>query len=248
MPSNRKQVSISRSYGASLHRLLLPVVDAALRRVITTRDQEYEDLIQSALEAVFVAMCKNEFRGDSSVSTWASTIARNVAIDALRARARERRVFDHPGDTEAVAARSRSAGTSPEQLADVREQLTRFYDALWKLSPTKAQVVYLHDVLGHRLEEVALSLGISIAAAQSRLVRGRRQVGDLVVSVELADADPRAEEPSPPSGARRTAPGKDPNHETGHEPNHETRREPEPLAMPRFGRGSRGKSRDSRYK
>ena len=33
----------------------------------------------------------------------------------------------------------------------------------------------LHDVLGHNLAEVAEMSGITVAAAQSRLVRGRRE-------------------------------------------------------------------------
>jgi RNA polymerase sigma-70 factor, ECF subfamily len=182
--------------------LLLPAVDAALRRVLTARDPEYEDLLQSALEAVLAAMCKDRFRGDSSLTTWASQITRNVAVDALRARSRERRVFTHQADTEDVAARSHSVGPSPERLADLREQLTQYHDALVGLCPTKAQVVYLCDVLGHRLEDVAVTLGISVAATQSRLVRGRKEVGDIVASLERRDADLGVEEAVPRSGDR----------------------------------------------
>jgi RNA polymerase sigma factor (sigma-70 family) len=202
MRSSRNGVSQFRDPGSSLHRLLLPVVDAALRRVLVTRDQDYEDLLQSALEAVLVGMCRDGFRGDSSLPTWASTIARNVAIDALRARARERRVFDHPVDAEDVAARSRSLGANPEQLADVREQLNRYRDALWRLCPTKARVVYLHDVLGHRLDEIADMLSISGAAAQSRLVRGRKEVAGLVAPLAKGGIELRVEERVPPSGIR----------------------------------------------
>jgi RNA polymerase sigma factor (sigma-70 family) len=174
-------------------------VDAALRRVLTTRDQEYEDLLQSALEAVLAAMCKNEFRGEASLSTWASTIARNVAIDALRARSRERRVFNREADP---TAQSHSVGPNPERLADARQRLALYDDALWRLRPTKAEVVYLYDVLGYRLDEIAMALGISVAATQSRLVRGRKELGDLVVSLERREPEVGLEEGVPPSGRR----------------------------------------------
>jgi DNA-directed RNA polymerase specialized sigma24 family protein len=44
------------------------------------------------------------------------------------------------------------------------------------MSPKKAMVLVLHDVLGHELAEVSVMLGISVSAAQSRLVRGRRDL------------------------------------------------------------------------
>jgi RNA polymerase sigma factor (sigma-70 family) len=188
MRSNDGGVSQSSCALDDFLRSLLPVVDGALRRVLTVRDEEYEDLLHSAVEAVLVALQKNAFRGDSSLSTWASRIARNVAVDALRARSRERRMFTHEADTEDVAALTRGLGPNPEKLADAREQLTHYCDALWMLCAAKAQVVYLHDVLGHQLDEIAARLGISVAATQSRLVRGRKELGDIVASTEQTAA------------------------------------------------------------
>ena len=46
----------------------------------------------------------------------------------------------------------------------------------------------LHDVCGYSLDEVAHICGISIVAAQSRLVRGRREIHDRIA------ADPRLAE------------------------------------------------------
>jgi RNA polymerase sigma factor (sigma-70 family) len=162
------------------HGRLMPVVEAALRRVVPKRDPEYEDLRQSALEAVLVAMRKGRFRGDASLSTWAATITRYVAIDALHTRSRERRVFDGQVDREDAAARSPSAGPSPEHLAQVRQHLDHYHGALERLCPIKAKVLHLSDVLGHRLEEIAATVGLTVAATQSRLVRGRKEMVALV--------------------------------------------------------------------
>jgi RNA polymerase sigma factor (sigma-70 family) len=202
MRSNLGRVSSSRCIESTFHQLLVPVVDAALRRVLVPQDQEYEDLLQTALEAVFAALRTDRFRGDSSLSTWASRIARNIAIDALRARSRERRVFAYEADTEDVAAQSQHRVPSPETLADIREQLARYHDAVWTLCPNKAQVVYLYEVQGYGLEEIAGTLGISVAATQSRLVRGRKEIGDIVASLERRSADLRVERIHRPSGVR----------------------------------------------
>lgn len=40
----------------------------------------------------------------------------------------------------------------------------------------RVEVLLLHDVMGHDLAEIALMIGISMPAAQSRLFRGRREL------------------------------------------------------------------------
>jgi DNA-directed RNA polymerase specialized sigma24 family protein len=44
------------------------------------------------------------------------------------------------------------------------------------MKPQYAETVFLHDVLGHELAEIALMMRVSVAAAQSRLVRGRKDL------------------------------------------------------------------------
>ena len=47
---------------------------------------------------------------------------------------------------------------------------------LGRMRPKHAEAVLLHDVLGHDLAEIAVMTGASAAAAQSRLVRGRKEL------------------------------------------------------------------------
>jgi len=149
-------------------------VDTVVRRLVGSTDPEYEDLVQSSLVNVLSTFDRGKFRGDCPPRGWAAVIARNVAVDAIRARARERRVIAHDGD--AVGDEQGHTGLGPERLTDLHETLDRVNRALRGLGPKKARVVYLHDVLGYQLEEVATMLGTSVAAAQSRLVRGRREI------------------------------------------------------------------------
>lgn len=151
-------------------------VDTVVRRLVGSTDPEYEDLVQSSLVNVLATFDGGKFRGECPPRGWAAVIARNVAVDAIRARARERRVIAHDGDSLADERGRAEGDLGPERLTDLRETLDRVNLALSGLGPKKARVVYLHDVLGYQLEEVATMLGTSVAAAQSRLVRGRREI------------------------------------------------------------------------
>ena len=66
--------------------------------------------------------------------------------------------------------------TDSENLAAARVELARVRRHLLGMKPDQAQTVFLHDVLGHELAEIALMTQVSVAAAQSRLVRGRREL------------------------------------------------------------------------
>jgi len=153
-------------------------VRAVLRRLVGTEDPEYEDLVQSSIENVLVTFDRGRFRGDCPKGGWAAVIARNVAIDAIRARRRERQLFarDEADLIAADSVRGADAKTGPEHLTGVQERLHRVKSAMLDLGTQKANVVFLHDVLGHELADVAGILKITVAAAQSRLVRGRREI------------------------------------------------------------------------
>jgi RNA polymerase sigma factor (sigma-70 family) len=159
-------------------------VDLVLRRLIGTQDPEYEDLMQSSMENVLTTIDRGNFRGDCPTGGWAAVIARNVAIDAIRVRTRERQLFAHEetdlAQADVVHQMGIGAERGPEHLTGVQERLRRVKSALMGLCPHKANVVFLHDILGHELDEVARILAISVAAAQSRLVRGRRLIIDSV--------------------------------------------------------------------
>jgi DNA-directed RNA polymerase specialized sigma24 family protein len=44
------------------------------------------------------------------------------------------------------------------------------------MRPEHSLTVLLHDGFGHEVTEISALTGVSVAAAQSRLVRGRRQL------------------------------------------------------------------------
>jgi RNA polymerase sigma-70 factor, ECF subfamily len=151
---------------------LRDMVESALLRVTSRSDSEYEDLVQSALEGVLLALGAGGLEIQRPAQ-WVAAVARNVAIDQLRARTRARRLFSLD-ELDVTSEPSSPVASEPEHLTHIRKELRRLDAALSTLGPRRALVVYLHDVLGYQLSEVADAVGTSVAAAQSRLVRGRR--------------------------------------------------------------------------
>jgi RNA polymerase sigma-70 factor (ECF subfamily) len=170
LASHRSQPSFSNGFIERLR----PIVEGAVRRVASTKDPQYEDLMQNALLGVIAALDASGFR-DEPPPRWVEVVARNTVLDELRARVRERRVFTS-GSGDDAPAQAGACATEPEHLSHVRGELRRLDGALRKLGPQRAVVLYLHDMFGYELAEIADMIGTSVAAAQSRLVRGRRAV------------------------------------------------------------------------
>lgn len=149
------------------------VVERSIVRVLRTRDADFDDLVQGAFERVLRTIHTRRYGGEFSLQKWASSIAANVAIDALRARNRANRRF--LSDTEA-AEQSVAPTAGPERRLEARAEVERVQSALGRMKPELAEAFVLHDVFGHDLAELAVLLGIGVAAAQSRLSRGRREL------------------------------------------------------------------------
>jgi RNA polymerase sigma-70 factor, ECF subfamily len=158
-----------------LYDRLLGAVDHALYRVFGRREHDHDDLVQAAFEQIVLTLSRQSYARACSLQTWASTIATHVAFNALRSRRRERRVFDRDPSTK--TAESEPVSTADlERAAGARADLERVRSSLIQMKPERAETVFLHDVLGHDLAEIALMTRVSVSAAQSRLVRGRREL------------------------------------------------------------------------
>jgi len=170
---------------------LIGVVDATLYRVLGRREHDHDDLVQTVFEQIVMTISRRKYAKACSLKAWAATVASHVALNALRSRIRERKVVDprSAADDEDVVA---SAPHDVERQVGSRRELEKLRGHLASMDQTKAMALLLHDALGHDLAEVAVLTGCSVAAAQSRLVRGRRELQDLM----RRDADPAASEDS----------------------------------------------------
>ncbi len=166
----------NREATAELYDLHVGRVDATIARILGRRESDHDDLVQAAFIQIVTSF--DRFDGGCSLATWVTKISAHVAYNALRSRRRSRAVFSA---TEApVDAGGMTSGTDPGLLMRLRA-------ALASLSPEKAETILLHDMLGHDLSEVAKLTGVTVAAAQSRLVRSRRELRDMLEGEDKND-------------------------------------------------------------
>jgi RNA polymerase sigma-70 factor (ECF subfamily) len=174
---------------AEVYRRLLPAVEATLFRVLGRREPEHEDLVQSSFEQIISTLSERRYAQACSLKTWASTITAHVALKALRSRYRQRRVFNTTLEPSELT--ERASGTEDvERNVLLQRELERLRGLLSEISPDQAETVLLHDLMGHALAEIATITGVSIAAAQSRLVRGRKELQARLAKASVTRGEP----------------------------------------------------------
>lgn len=159
---------------AALFDQLYPVVARTLHKVLRDKSGDYEDLVQVSFERIVRTLVGEKRTQVLSLSAWAGSIAAHVALDALRGRMRERRLFER--DASSAPRLERVAGANLERQLEARQKLEWLQKALANMNAAQAETVLLHDVLGHGLNEIAAMMGVTAAAAQRRLSRGHQEL------------------------------------------------------------------------
>jgi RNA polymerase sigma factor (sigma-70 family) len=158
-----------------LYRRLAGVVDRTLFKIFGRRESDHDDIAQMAFEQVVETLARQQFAGACSLETWAARVASHVGLNALRSRRRERHWLDRQQDG-AVASETRPSSLDSDRMMEARSRLEQVRRHLVLMKPEQAEAVFLHDALGHDLAEIAVMMGASVAATQSRLVRGRKEL------------------------------------------------------------------------
>lgn len=165
---------------AQLYARLSGVIDRTLCRVFGRREEDHDDLVQMAFEQVVLTLARGSYARHCSLKTWAARIASNIGLNALRSRRRERKVLDRT----IAAPEEGTQSLDLDRQTTARTMLNRVMAELAEMNPRRAQALFLHDVEGYDLEEIARLTDVSVTAAQSRLVRGRKELMKRLDSME----------------------------------------------------------------
>ena len=141
-----------------------------------------EDAVQDALLAAYTHL--DQFKGQSQLGTWLTSIVLNCARQQLRRRQRHVNVplDESIGETEARSIGERLAhqGPSPEDQcrdSELSRRLTRFHS---QLSPTLRKTFQLRDVEGFSIRETARILGMPTGTVKTQSARARQKLKELM--------------------------------------------------------------------
>lgn len=132
--------------------------------VILCNEQDVQDAIQDTFCRYLEK--KPDFRDEDHEKAWLIKVATNICRDMIRFRVRHPKVCIDDVEHMLVA---------PEQKEILRELL--------ELPVKQKTVIYLYYVEGYHIKEIADILGITESAVKQRLLRGRKQMQD-IVSIE----------------------------------------------------------------
>jgi len=153
-----------------LHELQVARVHAVVARILGDREEAREAIQDAFVKAWQRAGSYRSDRGE--VISWLLFIARNVAIDRVRAKARRDLALT------ALAAETIAPGDTPSEatLTDQREILDT---QLAALTPGQRQAVELAFYSGCSQTEIARQMGVPVTTVKNHLNRGLNKLRQL---------------------------------------------------------------------
>jgi RNA polymerase sigma-70 factor, ECF subfamily len=151
-----------------------PMVKKRIFSIVRSHE-DAEDALQDTLLRAYRHM--DTFRRDCKFSTWLTSIGTNAALMILRKRKTRKEgntdvLTDGNGAWEAMEFVDPSL--NPERLHSRRQIILVMRQEIEKLRPTLRSMIEQHYGTECSLEESARTLDISVGAAKSRLMRGRK--------------------------------------------------------------------------
>jgi RNA polymerase sigma-70 factor (ECF subfamily) len=151
------------------------IVERTVRRLLGPRDPDTEDLVQLAF--IELVNSVERFRADCPLDAWVSVVSARIVYKHLRRRKLERRFF-----SATQVQLLPEVASPPRHNSVLRDLLQRVREHLARVDDNRVLTFLLHDAYGYDLKEIAQITEVSVAAAQSRLVRGRREVHERIAN------------------------------------------------------------------
>lgn len=140
--------------------------------------EEATDLTQETFLSAFKHY--DRFRGEAKVFTWLYQIARNLCINRIRQRDRQRalrvELLDQPRDGEDDDHPAREVADwtdSPHTVLEEKELHQRILAAVQSLPPDYREVVVLREFQNLSYNEIVTATGLSLENVKTRLSRAR---------------------------------------------------------------------------
>jgi RNA polymerase sigma-70 factor, ECF subfamily len=147
-------------------------------RALVRGDQMAEDIVQqTVLKALMNA---DQFRFESALKTWLTSIAINEVRQAYRCMWRRRAV---PLITETLDVEQNQRVEFPYNSYEANERDLLMRDAVSRLPHTYRSVVELCDLQSVPMKDAARKLGLTLPAIKSRRHRARRKLLRLVAKL-----------------------------------------------------------------
>ena len=144
-------------------------------------DRDAEEATQDAFVLAWRHL--DRYRADAALFTWLYRIGVNEALARKR---RKRLTTVDLAASETQSASRVPRDTQPESSAEASETRAQVEQALAGLPDDYREAVVLRDLAGLSNEEVADALGLTLAAAKSRIHRGRMQLRALLEPLHQA--------------------------------------------------------------
>jgi RNA polymerase sigma-70 factor (ECF subfamily) len=153
---------------------------------ITRNWEDAEDALQDAFLKAFLHL--NRFEGRSSFSSWVTRIAINTSLMIMRKKRAHRELSIDVCDNDCESYdrwEPLDLREDPERRYARHERAELLRGAIRRLRPALRTAVELQQAQEYSMQELADSLGISLAATKSRLLRARSSMRTLLHAKNL---------------------------------------------------------------
>lgn len=136
--------------------------------------------VEEVVSDVFLALWQNRetLEPEKGVKSWLAAVARNKAIDRLRAA---------PPPSLPLTEEVVPVSPCPDEEVERRIFAQRLWRAVEALEPPDDQLVLRFYYEGQRLKDIAAGLGLSVPAAKVRLFRARQKLKQILTKGGSAD-------------------------------------------------------------